>query len=62
MIADEAQRRLTGRYQRLVARGKNTNEVIIAIARELVGFLWDALRDDREPARASTSRKSRGPK
>jgi len=50
MIADEAQRRLTGRYRRLVARGKNTNKVIIAIARELVGFLWAALRDDREPA------------
>lgn len=50
-IADEAQRRLTGRYRRLVARGKNTNKVIIAIARELVGFLWAALRDDREPAR-----------
>jgi len=50
-IADEAQRRLTARFQRLVARGKNTNKVIIAIARELVGFLWAALRDDREPAR-----------
>ena len=50
-IADEAQRRLTARFQRLVARGKNTNKVVIAIARELVGFLWAALRDDREPAR-----------
>jgi transposase len=50
-IADEAQRRLTARYQRLVARGKNTNKVVIALARELVGFLWAALRDDREPAR-----------
>jgi transposase len=50
-IADEAQRRLTARFQRLVARGKNTNKVVIAIARELVGFLWAALRDDRDPAR-----------
>lgn len=50
-IADEAQRRLTGRYRRLTERGKNPNKVVIAIARELVGFLWAALRDDREAAR-----------
>jgi transposase len=50
-IADEAQRRLTVRYRRLIERGKNSNKVVIAIARELVGFLWAALRDDREPAR-----------
>lgn len=49
-IADEAHRRLTGRYRRLVERGKNRNKVVIAIARELVGFLWAALRDDREAA------------
>jgi transposase len=53
-IADEAQRLLTGRYQRLVARGKNSNKIVIAIARELVGFLWAALRDDRVHARAGT--------
>ena len=53
-IADEAQRRLTGRYQRLVARGKNSNKIVIAIARELVRFLWAALRDDRVHARAGT--------
>lgn len=47
MIADEAQRRLTGRYRRLIARGKAPNKVVIAVARELVGFLWAALRDDR---------------
>jgi transposase len=50
-IADEAQRRLTGRYRRLIARGKTPNKVVIAIARELVGFLWAAMRDDREHAR-----------
>ena len=50
-IADAAQRRLTGRYRRLVSRGKTPQKVVIAIARELVGFLWAALRDDREPAR-----------
>lgn len=50
-IADEAQRRLTTRYRRLIERGKTPNKVVIAIARELVGFLWAALRDDREHAR-----------
>ncbi|MCW5594027.1 MAG: IS110 family transposase [Burkholderiales bacterium] len=50
-IADQAQRRLTGRYQRLTARGKMPTKVVVAIARELVGFLWAALRDDREAAR-----------
>ncbi len=50
-ISDEAQRRLTGRYRRLAARGKHHNKIVIAIARELVGFLWAALRDDHELAR-----------
>jgi hypothetical protein len=50
-IADEANRRLTTRYRRLIARGKTPNKVVIAIARELVGFLWAALRDDRQVAR-----------
>lgn len=50
-IAEQAERRLSDRYLRLKARGKNVNKVVIAIARELVGFLWAALRNDREPAR-----------
>ena len=57
-IADEAQRRLTSRYRRLIERGKTPNKVVIAVARELVGFLWAALRDDvhatRHGARTST--------
>lgn len=47
-IADEAQRRLNRRYRRFVERGKHPNKIVIAIAREFVGFLWAALRDDRE--------------
>jgi transposase len=50
-IAENAERRLSGRYARLKARGKHTNKVVIAIARELVGFLWAALREDRAAAR-----------
>jgi transposase len=63
-VAEQAERRLSGRYARLKARGKHVNKVVIAIARELVGFLWAALRDDREPARhgARTSARLEGAK
>jgi transposase len=63
-IAENAQRRLCDRYARLKARGKHSNKVVIAIARELVGFLWAALREDREAARhgARTSTQTAGVK
>lgn len=40
-IAWKAQVRLCSRYRKLVARGKNKNVVVVAIARELVAFIWD---------------------
>ena len=42
-IADKAHRRLSGRYRRMTSRGKEHNKVVVAIARELVGFLWATL-------------------
>jgi len=36
----KAQVRLCKRYRRLMARGKHANQVVVAIARELVGFRW----------------------
>lgn len=42
-IADRAQHRLHTRYRRLLARGKARNQVVVAVGRELVGFLWAAL-------------------
>ena len=42
-IADRAHRRLSRRYRRMTARGKEHNKVVVAIARELVGFLWATL-------------------
>ena len=39
-IAWAAQRRLTGRFRRLVARGKAKPKVATAVARELTGFIW----------------------
>lgn len=45
-IAAEAERRLSSRSARLRLRGKDANKVVIAIARELVGFMWAALRKE----------------
>lgn len=43
-LADRAQQRLHRRYHRLLlARRKPHQKVVVAIARELVGFLWAAL-------------------
>ncbi len=39
-IAWKAQVRLCGRYRLLRARGKEPNKVVIAVARELAGFVW----------------------
>jgi transposase len=40
-IAWRAQKRLCGRYKALLQSGKNTKQTTVAIARELVGFIWD---------------------
>jgi transposase len=42
-LADKAQQRLNRRYRRLTERGKPVNKAIVAVARELVGFVWAAL-------------------
>lgn len=43
-IADRAQQRLYRRYWHLtVAKNKPTNKAAVAVARELVGFIWAAL-------------------
>jgi transposase len=36
----KAQVRRCKRYRRLIARGKHANQVVVAIARELIGFMW----------------------
>ena len=45
-IAWRAQKRLCGRYRQLSQTGKNIKLVCVAIARELVGFLWDIVRHE----------------
>jgi transposase len=44
-IADRAHQRLHRRYWALVNRRKPVNKVAAAIARELVGFVWEALME-----------------
>jgi transposase len=39
-IADKARHRLSARYRRLTARGKTPQVAAVAVARELLGFVW----------------------
>ncbi len=40
MISQKAQKRLHGKYCRLVNKGKCTTKAVTAVARELTGFVW----------------------
>ena len=47
-IAWNAQHRLHKRYSKLTAGGKNKNQTVTAVGRELLGFIWDiAVRTER---------------
>jgi transposase len=39
-IAWKAQQRLHKRYKALESRGKNKNQIVTAVGRELLGFIW----------------------
>lgn len=39
-IAAKARHRLHSRYMSLLARGKNKQQVVTAVAREMLGFIW----------------------
>jgi len=43
-IADKAQQRLCRRFRRLAEHHKPTPKIVVAIARELAGFVWAALQ------------------
>ena len=49
-IAWKAQTRLCGRFRKLMAKGKNRNRVVAAIARELSGFIWAIAKQIPTPA------------
>jgi transposase len=42
-LADRAMQRLHRRYQQMIHRGVSPQKAVVAIARELVGFVWAAL-------------------
>jgi len=46
-ISWKAQNRLHGRFARLSARRLQRNKALVAIARELCGFIWELLRTQR---------------
>jgi transposase len=44
-IAWKAQHRLHKRYKVFAARGKNKNQIVTAVGRELLGFIWAIARE-----------------
>jgi transposase len=49
-LAWKAQLRLCARYRRLAARGLHKNKIVVAIARELAGFVWAIAREVKPAA------------
>jgi hypothetical protein len=49
--ADRAQQRLCRKYRLMAGKGKHHNTIVTAIARMLVGYLWQTLRE-AQPGRA----------
>lgn len=54
-IAWAAQTRLCSRYRRLAARRVHHNKIVVAIARELCGFVWAIAREVTPPPPSSSS-------
>jgi transposase len=53
-IAWKAQQRLHKRYQAFSLRGKNKNQIVTALGRELLGFLWAiAVKTEQSQARTA---------
>lgn len=48
-LADKAQHRLCRRFRKLAAEHKPAGKVVVAVARELAGFLWAALQPAPAP-------------
>jgi transposase len=54
-IAWKAQLRLCARYRRMQARNVHKNKTYFAIAREVIGFIWDIARQVPLPAGRSAT-------
>jgi len=49
-ISEKAEERLSRRYQALVARGKESRKAVMAVARELAGFVWAIAQEVKSAA------------
>ena len=56
-IAWKAQQRLNKRYKAMSARGKNKNQIVTALGRELLGFIWAIGDQNGEAAEARKQHK-----
>jgi transposase len=55
-IAWKAQHRLNKRYKSFAARGKNKNQIVTALGRELLGFIWAiAMKTEQQQKLASAA-------
>jgi len=54
-IAWKAQHRLHKRYQAFAARGKNKNQIVTALGRELLGFVWAIAREAERQHKLATA-------
>jgi len=52
-VSWQAQKRLCTRYQKLIQSGKNSKQTVVAIARELIGFIWDIAINETEKIKQS---------
>jgi transposase len=46
-IAERAEQRLRRRFRRLIDRGKSSQKAVVAVARELVGFVWAIAQEEQ---------------
>jgi transposase len=54
-VADRAQERLCARYRRMSGRGITSPKVVVAMARELTGYLWAVLHPDATTTRRTNA-------
>jgi len=54
-IAEKAEQRLSRRFERLIRRGKKSQQAVTAVARELLGFVWAIAREQARQAAAKSN-------
>ena len=54
-IAWKAQQRLHKRYKTSTLRGKNKNQTVTAVGREMLGFIWAIARQSEKQHKLATA-------